>query len=54
MRQKSIDTVSQFHQRFTHAFFVQNFGVKKSQTQNTAFVIFGTKISYKKLEREKH
>jgi len=27
---------SQFHQRFTRTFFVQNFGTKKFQIQNTA------------------
>jgi len=28
--------MSQFHQRFTYVFIVQNFGAKKFQTQNTA------------------
>ncbi len=27
-----IDTLSQFHQHFMRAFFVQNFGVKKFQS----------------------
>jgi len=29
-------TSRQLHQHFTHAFFVQNFGPNKVQTQNTA------------------
>jgi len=33
----------QFHQRFTRAFFVQNFGAKKFQTQNTALKFLAPK-----------
>jgi len=42
-------TCSQFHQRFTRAFFVQNFGAKNYKADCFSFVfgfeIFGGKIS---------
>jgi hypothetical protein len=38
---------SRFHQHFMHVFFVQNFGAKNFK-QKHSFVIFGTKILYKK------
>jgi len=49
-RKKYQVTRSQFHQRFTHAFFVQNFGAKISNPK-ASFVIFGAKILYKKCAR---
>jgi len=37
----------QFHQRFTLAFFVQNFGAKKFQTQSTALEFLEAKFCMK-------
>ncbi len=40
-------TNGQFHQHFTRAFFVGNFGTKISNPKHS-FVIFGANISYEK------
>ncbi len=42
----------QFHQHFTSAFFVQNFGPQKMSNPKHSFVIFGAKISHKKCKRK--
>jgi len=43
-----IDAWCQFHQRFTHAFFVQNFGAKNYKALFLALRLFGAKILYEK------
>ena len=46
-----MDTLCQFHQHFTCAFFVQNFGAKNYKTELFALQFFGAKYWLKRARK---